>query len=131
MAWRLERRRVAPTVPALRRVARATRQGYGRENAKDKKWDEVISEGEAHPPDFYPDYVEMESVPTSGWRRHISAKGDKAKAMAELERLFEKSADAILKAAEAACRTLQLEQGKKKEAAATALDRLNLIYRGR
>ena len=90
---------------------------------KDKKWDDAIKEGEAIR-DFYPEYVEMDSV-YERLADAYTAKGDKAKTQAELERYSKiggRDPEALKKLSE-----LQLAQGRKKEAAAT-LDRLNLIY---
>jgi len=93
------------------------------ESAKAGKWDDVIKEGSAIR-DIYPDYVEPGSVYeflAQAWM----AKGDKAKAMAELERystIGGRYPGTLKQLA-----TLQAEQGKKREAAAT-LERLNLIY---
>jgi tetratricopeptide (TPR) repeat protein len=93
------------------------------EDAKAKKWDDVIKDGNAIR-DLYADYVEAGSVYeflSEAWL----AKGDKAKAVAELERYSTVGGrdPVLLKQLSA----LQVEQGRKKEAAAT-LQRLNLIY---
>jgi tetratricopeptide (TPR) repeat protein len=93
------------------------------ELAKAKKWDEVIKEGEAIR-DMYSDYVEAGSVYeflAQAW----TAKGDKLKAMAELERYSKIGGrnPTTLKQLS----LLEAEQGKKREAA-VALERLNLIY---
>ena len=93
------------------------------ENAKAKSWNEVITEGNAIR-DIYPDYVELGSVYeflSDAWL----AKGDKAKAMAELERYSTTGGRNPATLKELA--SLEAEQGKKREAAAT-LERLNLIY---
>ncbi len=90
---------------------------------KDKKWDEAIKEGEAIR-DFYPEYVEMNSVYERLSEAH-AGKGDKTKALAELERyskLGGRSPESLKQLSE-----MQLEQGRKKDAAAT-LERLNFIY---
>jgi len=93
------------------------------EMVKAKKWDDAIKQGEAIR-DLYPDYVELGNVYeflSQAWL----AKGDKAKATAELE-LYSKTGGrdpATLKQ----LASLEVEQGRKREAAA-ALDRLNLIY---
>ena len=60
------------------------------------------------------------------WRRPGSAKGDKAKATAELER-YSKIGGRDPAIAQATVRNFLSEQGRKKEAAAV-LERLNLIY---
>lgn len=93
------------------------------ENAKAKKWDDVITEG-ARIRDLYPDYVEAASV-YEFLADAYEAKGDKAKAMAELARYSKiggRNPATIKQLAQ-----LQAEAGKKAEAAAT-LERLNLIY---
>ncbi len=90
---------------------------------KEKKWDEAIKEGEAIR-DMYTEYVEMGSVYqflSQAWL----AKGDKAKATAELElysKIGGRDPESLKQLSE-----LLAEQGRKKEAAA-ALERLNLIY---
>lgn len=93
------------------------------ENAKAKKWDEVISEG-VRIRDLYPDYVEAASV-YEFLADAYQAKGDKDKQMAELARYSKIGGrnPATLKQ----LATLQTDAGQKKEAAAT-LERLNLIY---
>ena len=91
--------------------------------AKEKDWDAVIKNGTAIR-DIYPDYVEAGSVYeflSEAWL----AKGDKAKAMAELElysKIGGRNPTTLKQLA-----TLQAEQGQKREAAAT-LERVNLIY---
>lgn len=93
------------------------------ENAKAKSWNEVISEGNAIR-EIYPDYVELGSVYEFLSDAYL-AKGDKAKAMAELERYSSiggRNPGTLKQLA-----SLETEQGKKPEAAAT-LERLNLIY---
>jgi tetratricopeptide (TPR) repeat protein len=95
------------------------------ENAKGKEWDSVISEGEAIR-DLYPDYVETGSVYeflANAW----TAKGDKAKAMAELARYADAGGREPQLLDQLA--SLQTERGQKREAAKT-LDRLNMIYLG-
>jgi tetratricopeptide (TPR) repeat protein len=93
------------------------------ESAKAKKWDDVIKEGNAIR-DMYSDYVETGNVYeflSDAWL----AKGDKAKATAELERysaIGGRNPATIRQLA-----SLQIEQGRKKEAVAT-LERLNYIY---
>jgi len=90
---------------------------------KDKKWDDAIREGEAIR-DMYTEYVEKGSVYeflSQAWL----AKGDKLKAMAELERYSKiggRDPQTLKQLSE-----LLLEQGRKKDAAAV-LERLNLIY---
>jgi tetratricopeptide (TPR) repeat protein len=93
------------------------------DSAKAKNWDEVIKEGTAIR-DLYTDYVEAGSV-YEFLAEAYTAKGDKAKAMAELERYSKVGGrnPATLKQ----LATLESEAGRKKEAAA-ALERLNLIY---
>ncbi len=91
--------------------------------AKEKDWDAVIKNGTAIR-DIYPDYVEAGSVYeflSEAWL----AKGDKSKAMAELElysNIGGRNPTTLKQLA-----TLQIEQGQKREAA-TTLERLNLIY---
>ncbi len=93
------------------------------DNVKAKKWDDVIKEGEAIR-DSYAEYVEMGNVYeflAQAWL----AKGDKTKAMAELaaySKIGGRDPVPLKQLSE-----LQLEQGRKKEAAAT-LERLNLVY---
>ena len=93
------------------------------ESAKAKNWDEVIKEGNAIR-DLYADYVEAGSVYeflSDAWL----AKGDKAKATAELERYATIGGrdPGLLKQ----LASLQTEQNRKRDAART-LERLNLIY---
>jgi tetratricopeptide (TPR) repeat protein len=93
------------------------------ENAKAKKWDEVIREG-LRIRDLYPDYVDAASV-YEFLADAYEAKGDKAKEMAELarySRIGGRNPTTLKQLA-----TLQSEAGQKREAAAT-LERLNLIY---
>jgi tetratricopeptide (TPR) repeat protein len=93
------------------------------EAVKAKNWDTVISEGEAIR-DFYPEYVEMGNV-YEFLAKAYAAKGDKAKAQAELERYSKiggRDPETLKELSE-----MQLAQGRKKDAAAT-LERLNLIY---
>jgi tetratricopeptide (TPR) repeat protein len=91
--------------------------------AKAKNWDDVIKEGNAIR-DLYSDYVEAGSVYEFLADAYL-AKGDKAKAIAELERYSSIGGrePSVLKQ----LATLETEAGHKKEAAA-ALERLNLIY---
>jgi tetratricopeptide (TPR) repeat protein len=90
---------------------------------REKKWDDAIKEGEAIR-DMYTEYVETGSVYeflSQAWL----AKGDKAKASAELERYSKiggRDPQSLKQLSE-----LLMEQGRKKEAAAV-LERLNLIY---
>ncbi len=93
------------------------------EDAKAKKWDDVIKEGDAIR-DLYPDYVEAGSVYeflSEAWL----AKGDKAKAAGELERYSSIGGrnPATLKQ----LATIETELNHKREAA-KALERLNFIY---
>jgi tetratricopeptide (TPR) repeat protein len=90
---------------------------------KEKQWDEVIKRGEAIR-DLYPDYVEPGNVYEALSNAYL-AKGDKAKAMAELERYSAvggRRPETLKQLSD-----MQSEAGKKREAAAT-LERLNLIY---
>jgi tetratricopeptide (TPR) repeat protein len=91
--------------------------------AKDKKYDEVIREATAIR-DVYADYVEAGSVYEFLSDAYL-AKGDKAKATAELARYSEIGgrSPALLKK----LATLLEEAGRKQDAAA-ALARLNFIY---
>lgn len=91
--------------------------------AKNKDWSAVITEGTAIR-DLYPDFVELGNVYEFLANAYL-AKEDKAKAMAELERysaIGGRSPRALEQLAD-----MQVEAGKKREAAAT-LERLNLIY---
>lgn len=91
--------------------------------AKAKDWDLVIKEGNAIR-DIYPDYVEAGSV-YEFLAQAYTAKGDKAKTMAELKRYSDiggRNPDTLKQLA-----TLQAEAGDKR-AAATTLERLNLVY---
>lgn len=90
---------------------------------KDKKWDDVIKEGEAIR-DFYPDYVEMESVYERLAQAYL-AKGDKNAALAQLQQYSKIGGRYPAPLKQLA--DMYLEQGKKREAAAV-LDRLNFIY---
>jgi tetratricopeptide (TPR) repeat protein len=93
------------------------------QSVKNKDWAEVIKEGEAIR-DFYPEYVEMGNV-YSFLSQAWLGKGDKAKATAELEQYSKiggRDPETLKQLSE-----LQLEQGRKKDAAAT-LERLNVIY---
>ena len=93
------------------------------DDAKAKKWDEVIKEGNAIR-DLYPEYVEAGSVYEFLAEAWI-AKGDKVKATAELERYSSIGGRNPTTLKQLA--TLETEQNHKKEAA-KALERLNLIY---
>ncbi len=93
------------------------------DDAKAKKWDEVIKEGNAIR-DLYPDYVEAGSVYEFLAEAWI-AKGDKVKATAELEQYSSIGGRNPTTLKQLA--TLETEQNHKKEAA-KALERLNLIY---
>ena len=92
--------------------------------AKEKQWDDVIKRGHAR----FATCILILSRPetcTNFWRRLISTKDDKAKAMAELERYSSvggRSPGALKQLSD-----MQADAGKKREAAAT-LERLNLIY---
>ena len=93
------------------------------EAVKAKKWDEAVTEGEAIR-DSYSEYVEMGNVYEFLAQAYL-AKGDKAKAMTQLElysKIGGRDPDPLKQLSE-----MQLEKGQKKEAAAT-LERLNLIY---
>jgi tetratricopeptide (TPR) repeat protein len=93
------------------------------EFAKLKAWDDVIKTGETIR-DVYPDYVEAGSAYeflSEAWL----AKGDKVKAVAELERYSKVGGRSPTTLKQLAA--LETEMGKKKEAAAT-LERLTLIY---
>jgi tetratricopeptide (TPR) repeat protein len=93
------------------------------ENAKAKKWDEVISEG-VRIRDLYPDYVDAASV-YEFLADAYEAKGEKDKEMAELARYSKiggRNPSTLKQLAK-----LQADAGQKQEAAAT-LERLNLIY---
>ena len=93
--------------------------------AKDKKWDDG-DQGRRGDSRHVSGLRRDRAACTNFWRRPTLAKGDKAKAMAELAALLQdrraRSGDA-----EAARRRCRPKQGTKKEAAAT-LERLNLIY---
>jgi tetratricopeptide (TPR) repeat protein len=93
------------------------------EKAKAKSWDDVIKEGTAIR-DMYSDYVEAGSVYEFLAEAYV-AKGDKPKAIAELERYSNIGGrnPASLKQLS----SLEAEAGNKR-AAAKALERLNLIY---
>jgi tetratricopeptide (TPR) repeat protein len=91
--------------------------------AREKKYDEVISEGTAIR-DLYPDYVEAGSV-YEFLGEAYEAKSDKTKAMAELERYAKiggRHPPTLKKLAK-----MQEEAGRGKDAAAT-LQRLNYVY---
>ena len=91
--------------------------------AKEKQWDEVIKRG-TEIRDVYPDFVELGNV-YEFLKQAYLAKGDKAKAMEELERFSAVGGRRLEPLKELA--DMQTEAGKKREAAAT-LERLNLIY---
>jgi tetratricopeptide (TPR) repeat protein len=93
------------------------------ENAKAKKWDEVISEG-VRIRDLYPDYVEAASVYEFLADAYL-AKGEKDKEMAELARYSKVGGRNPVTLKQLA--GLQSDAGQKREAAAT-LERINLIY---
>jgi Flp pilus assembly protein TadD len=93
------------------------------ENAKAKKWDEVISDG-VRIRDLYPDYVDAASV-YEFLADAYQAKGEKDKQMAELARYSKIGGRNPVTLKELA--ELQADAGQKREAAAT-LERLNLIY---
>ena len=91
--------------------------------AKDKDFAAVIKEGEVIR-DYYPEYVEMANVYEYLATAYL-AKGDKAKAIAELEKYSKmggRDPEPLKQLSQ-----MQAEQGRKKDAAAT-LERLNLIY---
>ncbi len=88
-----------------------------------KDWDGVIREG-LKIRDFYPDYVEQHSV-YEILAEAYTAKGDKADAMAELER-YTKIGGRNPETLKLFARQL-IAAGNKKEAAAV-LDRINYIY---
>jgi len=88
-----------------------------------KDWDGVIKEGTAIR-DFYPDYVEEHSI-YEMLAQAYEAKGDKAAAIAELERYVKQGGREPATIKQDA--KLLEEAGNKKEAAAV-LDRLNYIY---
>ncbi len=93
------------------------------EDAKVKKWDDVIREG-TRIRDLYPDYVEAASV-YEFLAEAYQAKGEKDKQLAELARYSKiggRNPSTLKDLAQ-----LQADAGKKAEAAAT-LERLNLIY---
>lgn len=92
-------------------------------NAKAKKWDEVLREGQEIR-DIYPDYVEAGSVYEFLADAYIEKK-DRAAATHELSLYSKVGGRSPLLIKKLA--TLLEEQGRKKEAAA-ALDRLNYIY---
>ncbi len=93
------------------------------ENAKAKKWDEVISDG-VRIRDLYPDYVEAASVYEFLADAYL-AKGEKDKEMAELARYSKIGGRNPVTLKQLA--QLQADAGQKREAAAT-LERINLIY---
>jgi cellulose synthase operon protein C len=91
--------------------------------AKEKQWDDVIKKGTAIR-DVYPDFVELGNVYEFLAQAYL-AKGDKASAMAELQRFSlvgGRRPEPLKQLAD-----MQTEAGQKREAAAT-LERLNLIY---
>ncbi|MGA3189830.1 MAG: hypothetical protein ABSF22_22210 [Bryobacteraceae bacterium] len=93
------------------------------ENAKAKKWDDVIKDG-VRIRDLYPDYVDAASV-YEFLAEAYKEKGDKADEMAELARYSKiggRNPTTVKQLAQ-----LQADAGQKREAAAT-LERLNLIY---
>jgi tetratricopeptide (TPR) repeat protein len=93
------------------------------ESVKAKKWDDVITEG-TKIRDLYADYVEAGSVYEFLGDAYL-AKGEKDKAIAELERYSSvggRNPGTLKKLA-----TLETEQGQK-PAAAKTLERLMLIY---
>jgi cellulose synthase operon protein C len=92
------------------------------EAARDKKWDQVIAEGTAIR-DLYPDYVEAGSV-YEFLSQAYAAKGEKAKAMAELDRYTHAGGRNPVTLKQLAA--WQTESGRKREAA-QVLARLNLI----
>jgi cellulose synthase operon protein C len=93
------------------------------ENARAKKWDDVISDG-VRIRDLYPDYVDAASVYEFLAEAYL-AKGDKAKEMAELARYSKIGGRNPVTLKQLAI--LQSDAGQKREAAAT-LERINLIY---
>ncbi|HXP86003.1 MAG TPA: tetratricopeptide repeat protein [Bryobacteraceae bacterium] len=93
------------------------------DRAKAKDWDSVISTG-VPIRDIYPDYVETGSV-YEFLAQAYTEKGDKAKAMAELEAYAKVGGRSPATLKQLA--NLQADAGRKKEAVAT-LDKLNLIY---
>ena len=93
------------------------------EDVKAKNWDEAIKEGTAIR-DIYPDYVELGNVYEFLSEAYL-AKGDKAKATAELERYSTVGGRDPVTLKQLAA--LETEQGHKREAA-TVLERLNLTY---
>jgi tetratricopeptide (TPR) repeat protein len=93
------------------------------ENAKAKKWDEVITDG-VRIRDLYPDYVDAASVYEFLADAYF-AKGEKDKQMAELARYSKVGGRNPVTLKELAA--LESAAGQKKEAAAT-LERINLIY---
>jgi tetratricopeptide (TPR) repeat protein len=91
--------------------------------AKAKDWDTAIREG-TEIRDWYPEYVEAGSVYEALADAYV-AKGEKAKAIAQLEaysKIGGRHPATLKHLAE-----MQAEEGKKREAAET-LERLNLIY---
>jgi cellulose synthase operon protein C len=93
------------------------------DNAKAKKWDEVITDG-VRIRDLYPDYVEAASV-YEFLGDAYDAKNEPAKEMAELARYSKiggRNPQTLKRLAK-----LETDAGEKREAAAT-LERINLIY---
>jgi tetratricopeptide (TPR) repeat protein len=91
--------------------------------AKEKQWDKVIAEGTPIR-DIYKDYVEPGSVYEFLSQAYLE-KGDKAKAIAELERYAAaggRNPNTLKQLAD-----LQAEAGNKR-AAAAAIEKLNLIF---
>jgi cellulose synthase operon protein C len=93
------------------------------QSAKAKDWDAVIKEGTAIR-DIYPDYVELGNVYDFLSQAYL-AKGDKAKAMAELAAYSKIGGRDPVTLKQLS--SLQAEAGQKVEAAKT-LERLNVIY---
>jgi tetratricopeptide (TPR) repeat protein len=91
--------------------------------AENKDWAEVIKEGTAIR-DFYPDYVEEHSVYET-LAQAYTAKGDKAAAMAQLDK-YAKTGGRNPESLKTLAKLLE-EAGRKKEAAAV-LESLNTIY---
>jgi tetratricopeptide (TPR) repeat protein len=93
------------------------------EASKAEDWDKVISEGSAIR-DMYPEYVEPGSV-YEYLSKAYQKKGDKVKAIAELEKYASEGGRYPGTLKELA--NLQAEAGNKK-AAAAALEKLNVVY---
>jgi cellulose synthase operon protein C len=92
-------------------------------SAEAKEWDAVIKEGNAIR-DFYPDYVEDHSVYET-LAQAYTAKGDKAAAMAQLDK-YAKTGGRNPETLKTLAKLLE-DAGRKKEAA-VVLDSLNTIY---